>query len=107
MDMTKFSSSEDPGYLAVSTELWRWARDLKSSVTPMQPATSIDPAAANAQARPVGAEQHPQERALLSESEDRVYQGGNLIQGQNITGTGKVFQGNNLRSDSGDMTFNF
>jgi hypothetical protein len=107
MDMTKFSSSEDPGYLAVSTELWRWARDLKSSVTPMQPATSNYPATASAQARPAGVEQHPQGRALLTESEDRVYQGGNLIQGQNITGTGKVFQGNNLRSDSGDMTFNF
>lgn len=105
--MTKFSSSEDPGYLAVSTELWRWARDLRPSVAPMQPATSNYPAAANAQARPAGVEQHPQGRGLLKESEDRVYQGGNLIQGQNITGTGKIFQGNNLRYDSGDTTFNF
>ena len=107
MDMTKFLSSEDPGYLAVSTERWRWARDLKSSATCSQSAISKDAPTATTQAHPVGAEQHPLGQALTTGSEDRAYQGGNLIQGQNVTGTGKVFQGNNLRSDSGDMTFNF
>ncbi|KAI9710416.1 MAG: hypothetical protein M1812_007452 [Candelaria pacifica] len=29
MDMTKFSDAEDPGYLAVSTELRRWARGIQ------------------------------------------------------------------------------
>ncbi|KAH7411529.1 Alpha/Beta hydrolase protein, partial [Cadophora sp. MPI-SDFR-AT-0126] len=28
MDMPKFSSEQDPGYLAVSTMLWRWQKDL-------------------------------------------------------------------------------
>jgi hypothetical protein len=37
--MTKFVSEEDPGYAAVSTELWRWVREVKAR---MQVATSTN-----------------------------------------------------------------
>jgi hypothetical protein len=32
MDMTKFSSEEDPAYLAVSSELWRWVKEIKTQL---------------------------------------------------------------------------
>lgn len=37
MDMPKFSSDEDPGYLSVSTEILRWVRELQRSTAAQQP----------------------------------------------------------------------
>lgn len=33
IDMTKFESTEDSGFVDVSTTLWRWARDLSKEAT--------------------------------------------------------------------------
>lgn len=33
MNMTKFESAEDPGFVNVSTTLWRWAKDLAKETT--------------------------------------------------------------------------
>jgi hypothetical protein len=45
MDMTKFSSDEDPGYLNVSTEIMRWIRSVQSApqkVVQVEPVVSAD-----------------------------------------------------------------
>src|SRR3954469_15732772 len=45
MDMTKFSSDEDPGYLNVSTEIMRWIRAVQSApqhVVQVEPVVSAD-----------------------------------------------------------------
>jgi hypothetical protein len=55
---------------------------------------------------PTTAQEARQKCSELPESGYRVYQGGNLISGQQLSGTGKTLQGNNIRSDSGDVNFN-
>ncbi|KAI9731807.1 MAG: hypothetical protein M1835_003517 [Candelina submexicana] len=40
MEMTKFSSAEDPGYLAVSTELRRWVRNIQPAQQRQDPYNS-------------------------------------------------------------------
>lgn len=82
MDMTKFEFADDPGYLDVSTTLWRWSRDLsketdKSSIMP----------------------QISQSQATLPAIEDgelheeTIVRSMNHFNGQNNTGGGGVFQG--------------
>ena len=152
MDMTKFTSAEDPGYLAVSTELWRWVKEIKTrvqmetpkpvnvgsatgqiqqawlsegsgSAQPQQqwPSTGHFPQQ-NRQALPppwlgqqqglppIGYNPDPREWQTLLQQwpspENRINQGGNVIEGQSISGSGKTVQGNNIRSEK-DVTFNF
>ena len=83
MDMTKFDDPEDPGFVAVSTTLWRWARDLASD--------------ANANE---GIADGSQSRSTRRAIEDSTSQGDNAwhtinqFGGQNLTNGGRVFQGN-------------
>jgi hypothetical protein len=81
MDMTKFDHPQNAGYQAVSNELWRWVKAIRSRVP-------VSNAEASGQTL---AEQARQKWSTeLPESGYRVYQGGNLIQGQNVSGGGKV-----------------
>ena len=74
MDMTKFEIAEDPGYLDVSTTLWRWIRDLSTSQVAQGQATL--PAIRNEKSQ--------------GETTSRIT---NSFHGQNNTRGGKVFQG--------------
>jgi hypothetical protein len=49
MDMTKFALEEDPGYLAVSSELWRWAKQIKSQLQVQEASSSASTSSATGQ----------------------------------------------------------
>lgn len=140
MNMTKFVSEEDPGYAAVSTELWRWTKEVKARMQVARPNNFSPPGNQAQQHRPqewssYGPSQQmllPGNHALQYQSnppstasirsfnnatfqpvyqqyrqpDDAVTQGGNTIEGQTSSGTSKVVQGNNIRSEK-DVTFNF
>jgi len=132
MDMTKFSSSDDPGYMSVSNELWRWTKECKRI---MQSQTAVVPQAPGYYHNEVVGQQaydarfssqwHPPH--LLTDASRRpaefddqgawngmyhnsmgrggVSQGGNYISGQGSSGNGKTVAGNNMNS-SQDIVFN-
>ncbi|KAL2796248.1 hypothetical protein BJX66DRAFT_336262 [Aspergillus keveii] len=134
MDMAKFSDEEDPGYLAVSTEIWRWVKDIKSQRQLVQSSEGPNVEALNRQQYypqyPAAMNTlQPGQRALPQSNEAAispfeacmaqfgprffqpgysgtapVFQGGNTVSGQTVSGHGKVVQGNNMRAE-GDMTF--
>ena len=75
MDMTKFDSPEDPGFIDISTTLWRWTRDLANERSALANLTEKD-----------------QERIEEPENDkERIIQ---QWSGKNITRDGRVFQGN-------------
>lgn len=143
--MTKFVSKEDPGYLAVSTELWRWVKEVKARLQVAK--TSETPNPETAQHHPHRQHLPPPSAMNFSQQDHRalppawpsqqqgtepfgysmglsdpwmmqaflqrwqgpnesVLQGGNVIEGQKISGGGKAVQGNNINTDK-DVTFNF
>lgn len=128
MDMTKFSSSDDPGYMSVSNELWRWTKESKKHLQ-SQTASGPPPAAGYYHNEAVGqraydvqfpSQWHPPH--LLADVSRRraefdgqgyynsmgrggVSQGGNYISGQESSGKGKIVAGNNMNS-SQDIVFN-
>lgn len=135
MEMAKFSSEEDPGYLAVSTELWRWVRDIKiqrqlvekhegpsvdalnrQQIHPQWPATT-NPLQPDQRARLPDTQSgiSPAEAFMAQMGTEffqsgyggngPVIQGGNIISGQAGSGDGKTVQGNNIRAGK-DMTLN-
>jgi hypothetical protein len=132
MDMAKFAEKEDPGYLAVSIEIWRWVKDIKTQRQLIESNKSPDVEALNGQQYypryPVGANPlHQGQQALPANTEtgiptfeaymaqfgpgfcqpgysQPVFQGGNTISGQAGSGHGRVVQGNNIRADR-DVTF--
>ena len=89
MGMTKFESAEDPGFVDVSTTLWRWARDLAKEAE----VASVVPAASQ------GRSEGPQTRLRPLAIEDGTLHGEhtwrniNTFGGHNDTGGGRVFQG--------------
>lgn len=93
MDMTKFTSGEDPGYKAVSAEIARWIKDFdKPSISPTVPADG------NARDSMVISQNHP-----VTAVPGNLNQGGNTFSGTNVTYGGKVYQGNFAGHD---FTFN-
>ena len=89
MDMTKFESTEDPGFVDVSTTLWRWARDIAKETN----ASSVVPEVSQSQL------EMPQSRSKPLAIEDgrshgeHEWRSVNTFGGQNNTGGGRVFQG--------------
>lgn len=89
MDMTKFESVEDPGFMDVSTTLWRWVRDLakQTNVTSVVSET------------PQSQSEIPQSQSGLLEIKggrapgENAWRSVNTFSGHNNTGGGRVFQG--------------
>ena len=129
MDMTKFSSSDDPGYISVSNELWRWTKECKNYVQ-SQTAVALEATgyshneAAGQRAYDVRISSQWHQPHLLTDASRRsaechdqgyynaafmgrgcVSQGGNNISGQKSSGKGKTVVGNNMNS-SQDIVFN-
>ncbi|KAL3448019.1 Alpha/Beta hydrolase protein [Aspergillus insuetus] len=131
MDMAKFFDEEDPGYLAVSTEIWRWVKDIKSQRQLIHSTEGPNMEALNRQQYcpqyPYAANPQSGQRALPPNTEAGiptfeaymaqfgrgfsqpeysrpVFQGGNTISGHVDSRNGKVVQGNNIRADR-DVTF--
>ena len=82
MDMTKFEFADDPGYLDVSTTLWRWSRDLSNEIVK----ASIVPQVSQSQATLPASEDGNLFEETIAHNTNRFY-------GQNNTGGGRVFQG--------------
>ena len=90
MDMTKFDSAEDPGFMDVSTTLWRWARDLANESSNSTAFPQIP------QNQPKVAQSQPGQLAIGDGTlhGENAWRNANTFSGQNITGGGRVFQGN-------------
>ncbi len=78
MDMPKFSSAQDPGYQAISNELWRWARDLDrpQAASPFTSDaynvySSPPPSVASATMHPPAPDYHPWQPQWSSPEEQR------------------------------------
>jgi hypothetical protein len=111
MDMTKFSSAEDPGYLSVSTEILRWVRAIQKAQRPAAAQSAYGSASPAAQASPMPYQgtQLPRGAGLPAlgygtESPGVFYShGGNVISGNvNSLGGGKSVNGNTFH---GPVTF--
>lgn len=97
MDMTKFASDEDPGYKAVSAEIFRWIRDLNKPFTP--PAMPAETTASTDKATAESVAKNEEPAAMMT----TIYQGGNIFGSTNSTNSGRIIQGN---YSGRDITFN-
>ena len=82
MDMTKFEFADDPGFLDVSTTLWRWSRDLSNETVTSSIVSQVSQSQATLPAI---------EDGVLHE--ETIPRSMNSFYGQNNTGGGRVFQG--------------
>lgn len=82
MDMTKFESVEDPGFVDVSTTLWRWVRDLANETN----ATSVVSEIPQSRSGRLGIEGG-------RSTAENAWRSVNTFSGQNDTGGGRLFQG--------------
>lgn len=96
MDMTKFKSREDAGFVAVSDQLWLWTNEIEESATQSRPAVpSTDTDIADVRATRI---------RRFGTADDTSSERVSVFSSAIDSGGGSVFQGN--PSTTGNFTLN-
>ena len=110
MDMTKFSSNQDPDYRNVLSELQRFVQSCEQQTKEKLPlASSMSPKIQGKSVHGIGnenlVEERDQNNVPEGEKPSRPKKLINNFSGTFYTGGGKVIQGNEFYSGGGSMTF--